>query len=67
MTPIQKPAHRIEMANGRINAMSGGGGVDMGALEEVMLERDGLREQLRAEVREATGLTAIDLIRALSI
>jgi len=47
--------------------MSGGGGVDMGALEEVMLERDGLREQLRAEVREATGLTAIDLIRALSI
>lgn len=68
MTPVQRAALRLEMAVGRVNAMtSGNAAVDCSQLQTVTFDRDSERTALHLAVQEATGMDAAALARALSL
>ena len=65
MTPVRNAALRVEMAQGRVNAITSGGSVDRSTLEDAIFDRDSERNRLRIEVEKATGMPPADLVRAL--
>lgn len=67
MTPVQNAALRLEMAAGRVNAITNSPGADTEDLEHAVFDRDSQRNALHLAVTEATGMEVSALMRALEI
>jgi hypothetical protein len=68
LPPVRAAALRLEMAQGRVNAITCSGGiVGTAALEDAIFERDSQRNALRVAVEEATGMDVAALVRVLEI
>lgn len=64
---IRSAALRLEMAEGRVNAISSGRSESPAALDEAMFDRDAQRSGFHVAVQEATGMDPKTLARLLAI
>lgn len=68
LSPIRQAALRLEMADGRVNAITNGGGaVDQSRLADAIFDRDSERNAFRLAVEQATQMDPAALARMLTI
>ena len=68
LTPIRRAALRLEMAEGRVNALTeGSGAVDQSQLADAIFDRDSERNAFRLAVQDVTQMDPAALARLLSI
>lgn len=67
LSPMRLAALRLEMAEGRVQAIASGGAVDQRQLEEAIFDRDSQRNAFRLSVQATTQMDASALARLLAI
>lgn len=68
LTPIRRAALRLEMADGRVHALtSGSAAVDQSQLADAIFDRDSERNAFRLAVQDATQMDPAALARLLAI
>lgn len=68
MSALRTAALRLEMANGRVNALGGGGGEkSIGEAKELVAQREAERRAFHMAVEETTGMSAGELARLLTL
>lgn len=67
LSPIRRAALRLEMAEGRVNAIASGGPVDQASLADAIFDRDSERNAFRLALHEATQMDPAALARLLAI
>jgi hypothetical protein len=67
VTPVRKAALRLEMAEGRVQAITTGRGGDPAVLDEAVFDRDSERNRFHEALREAAGMDPQTIARILAL